>query len=195
MINEVDIMPSFNALTLSHQFMEQYVKEGAFCIDATAGCGGDTAFLAELSGESGKVFSFDVQKQALEITYELLTHKNLSDRVRLILDGHEHMEKYAQSDSVDFICFNFGWLPGGDHNIFTHADTSIAAIDAALRLLKKGGAMSLCIYYGRNNGYGERDAILKHLRDIDPKLASVLVCEFVNRPNAPAIPVFVLKGV
>ncbi len=188
-------MPSFNALTLSHDFMKAKVSPGAFCIDATAGRGGDTAFLAELVGDNGSVLSFDIQKEALDITHALLSERNLSQRVRLILDGHEHMAQYAKPETVDFICFNFGWLPGGDHNIFTHADTSIAAIDAALSLLKPGGCMSLCIYYGRNNGYGERDSILEHLKNIDPKAASVLVCEFSNRKNDPAIPVFVLKGV
>ncbi len=188
-------MPSFNALTLSHDFMKAHLSPGAFCIDATAGRGGDTAYLARLVGSSGKVYAFDIQQDALTITQKLLQSEGLSDRVRLILDGHEHMQHYALPASVDLICFNFGWLPGGDHDIFTHADTSIAAIDQALTLLKPGGVMSLCIYYGRNNGYTERDAILAHLKNIDPKVASVLVCEFVNRKNDPAIPVFVLKGV
>ncbi len=188
-------MPSFNALTLSHEFMKQHVRPGAVCIDATAGRGGDTAFLAELVGNAGKVYAFDIQQQALDITKDLLETKQLAHRVSLILDGHEHMADHLMPGSVDLICFNFGWLPGGDHNIFTHADTSIAAIDAALSLLKPDGAMSLCIYYGRNNGYSERDAILDHLKTIDPKIASVLVCDFVNRKNDPAIPVFVLKGV
>lgn len=188
-------MPSFNALTLSHQFMEQHTSPGAFCIDATAGRGGDTAFLAELVGEGGKVLAFDIQQAALDSTAELLAQKGLSDRVQLILASHADMEQYAAPESVDLICFNFGWLPGGDHNIFTRAKSSIAAIDAGLRLLKPTGVMSLCIYYGRNNGYDERDAILAHLREIDGRTASVLVCEFVNRKNDPAIPVFILKGV
>lgn len=187
-------MPSFNALTLSHDFMKEHLKEGAFCIDATAGRGKDTLFLAQHCGETGTVLAFDIQKEALDSTASLLAEHGLSDRVTLILDSHSEMEKYADSGTADLICFNFGWLPGGDHNIFTRTESSIAAIDAALRLLKPNGVMSLCIYYGKNNGYEERDAILAHLRSIDPRVASVLVCEFVNRNGDPAIPVFVLKG-
>lgn len=51
-------------------------------------------------------------------------------------------------------------LPGGDPHIFTHADSSIEAVNAGLRLLKPGGVMALAIYYGGENGYGERDALL-----------------------------------
>ncbi len=188
-------MPSFNALTLSHQFMTEHVKPSAFCIDATAGRGYDTAFLADLAGDNGKILAFDIQQEALDSTAALLAERNLSNRVQLILDSHANLEQYASPESVDLICFNFGWLPGGSHDIFTHAESSIVAIDAALRLLKPGGALSLCIYYGRNNGYSERDAILDHLKSIDSKEASVLVCQFVNRQNDPAIPVFILKGI
>ena len=34
-----------------HHFMENHVKEGDLCIDATAGNGNDTLFLCELVGE------------------------------------------------------------------------------------------------------------------------------------------------
>ena len=188
-------MPSFNALTLSHQFMKEHLQKGAFCIDATAGRGKDTLFLAQHCGENGRILAFDIQQDALDSTKNLLTEHGLQEKVSLILDSHSNMEQYADAESVDLICFNFGWLPGGDHNIFTRTESSIAAIDAALRLLKTGGAMSLCIYYGKNNGYEERDAILAYLKTIDPRTASVLVCEFVNRGNDPAIPVFILKGI
>ena len=43
-----------NALGLSHQFMAAHVREGAVCIDATAGKGRDTLFLCRLVGDSGR---------------------------------------------------------------------------------------------------------------------------------------------
>lgn len=67
---------------------------------------------------------------------------------RLILCSHEHMDRYLAPESVDGICFNFGYLPGGDHRIATQAETSVAAVEQGLRLLKPGGVMSLCIYSG-----------------------------------------------
>ena len=44
-----------NTLQLAHKWMQEHIKEGDFCIDATAGRGFDTAFLCQQVGESGKV--------------------------------------------------------------------------------------------------------------------------------------------
>ena len=43
-----------NTLSMVHEFLKQYVAPGAFCIDATAGKGRDTALLCRLAGESGR---------------------------------------------------------------------------------------------------------------------------------------------
>ena len=56
-----------------------------------------------------------------------------SGRAELILDGHEHMARYAGAKTVDLICFNFGYLPGGNHEIATRAETSVQAVEAGLR--------------------------------------------------------------
>ena len=101
--------------------------------------------------------------------------------------------EYAAAESVDGIVFNFGWLPGGDHDIFTKKESSIAAIRAGLELLKPGGFMSLCVYYGRNNGYTERDAILELMEQVDSRRFTVLQIGFPNRRNDPPFPVFIIK--
>lgn len=122
-----------------------------------------------------------------------LAERGLSDRARLLLDSHSNMENYAEPETVDCITFNFGWLPAGNHSIFTTPATSIPAIEAGLRLLKPGGIMSLCIYYGRDCGFTERDALLEYLPTIDSKIYTVIVSQFCNRPNNPPIPVFIWK--
>ena len=90
--------------------------------------------------------------------------------------------------------FNLGWLPGGDHSIFTHADSTIAAIEAGLELLRDGGLMCISIYYGGASGYEERDALLEYVKTIDPKRYTVLTVQFSNRAGDPPIPVFVTKS-
>ena len=92
------------------------------------------------------------------------------------------------------ITFNFGWLPGGDHHIFTMPDTSIQAIEAGLRLLRDDGIMTLILYYGRETGFAERDALLAYLPTIDSSRYTVITMPFVNRENCPPIPVIILKG-
>ena len=64
------------------------------------------------------------------------------------LDSHANMERYAERETVDCIVFNFGRLPGGDPTICTRAESSVAAIDAGLRLLRPRGVMAIALYYG-----------------------------------------------
>ncbi|MBS5149959.1 MAG: class I SAM-dependent methyltransferase [Butyricicoccus pullicaecorum] len=182
---------SYNTLSFAHDFIRRYVKQGDFCIDATAGRGRDTALLCSLVGTSGNVLAFDIQQSAVAQTEQLLHAQNLHAQV--ILDSHANMERYAAPESVDCIVFNFGRLPGGDPDIFTTEQSSIKAIAAGLRLLKSGGIMSLSIYYGGANGYAERDAILQYLRTIDDRKYSVLVGDWANRTGDPPIPVFLWK--
>ena len=103
------------------------------------------------------------------------------------------MDSYFEEESVSLITFNFGWLPKGDHNIFTHKETSIAAIEKGLKLLKNGGIMTLIIYYGRETGFEERDALLEYLPTLDNRKYTVIEMPFVNRPNCPPIPIVIIK--
>jgi len=128
------------------------------------------------------------------MTEKLLKERNLEARAELFLDGHEHMMQYAEAESVDVICFNFGYLPGGDHSISTKAQTSIMAIEQGLEILKSGGMMSLCIYSGGDTGFEEKDAILEYLKNLPPKKYVVIKNEYFNRGNNPPMPVFVFKN-
>ena len=168
---------NLNTLGLVHEFLSQNVRPGSLCIDATAGKGRDTALLCRLAGSEGKVLAFDIQPQAVEQTKELLEKEGL--RASVYQDSHAN--------------FNLGRLPGGDPHIFTVAESSIAAIDAGLALLKPGGVMAIALYYGKENGYAERDAILAHVRTLDDRQFSVLSCDWANRKNDPPLPVFIWK--
>lgn len=178
-------------LDLAHQFLRAHIQHGDLCIDATCGRGHDTKLLCELTGSSGKVIGFDIQQEAIDSARKLLSENGLD--AELILDSHANMEQYAAADSAACIVFNFGWLPGGDHAVFTKADSSTAALKAALRLLKPGGWLSLCIYYGGANGYSERDAIDAFLASLDSRFYTVLQCRFPNRTGDPPYAVFVQK--
>ena len=180
-----------NTLSMAHRFLEQTVKPGSFCIDATAGKGRDTALLCRLAGETGRVLAFDIQQEAVDQTKALLAAEGLTAEV--VLDSHVHMEHYAEAGTVDCVVFNFGRLPGGDPAVFTRAESSVAALNAALRVLKPGGAVAIALYYGGANGYGERDAVLAWLETLDDWSFSVLRCDWANRRNDPPMPIFIWK--
>ena len=86
-----------SARAFPHGAISQVVKPGEQVIDATAGNGYDTLFLAKQVGELGRVFSFDVQQLALTRTREKLEEQALDGRCQLILDSHEHLARYVQA--------------------------------------------------------------------------------------------------
>ena len=181
-----------NTLSMVHEFLRRTVKPGDFCIDATAGKGRDTALLCRLTGDAGRVLAFDIQEAAVAQTKALLAAEGLTAEV--IRDSHANMERYAAAETVDCVVFNFGRLPGGDPSIFTRSDTSVAALEAALRLLKPGGVVAIALYYGGVNGYGERDAVMTWLETLDDRKFSVLRCDLGQPGERSPGPHFYLEG-
>lgn len=175
------------------QFIRQQVRPGDVCIDATMGNGNDTLLLSRLCGSQGHVLAFDIQPLALSNTKERLQNAAAPSNYSLILDSHANMAAYAAPESVNCIVFNFGYLPGGDHQTATREESSIAALEQSLLLLKKGGILSLCIYSGRNSGFSEKEALLSWLKMLPPKRYLVIKSDYYNRPNHPPIPVLVIK--
>lgn len=180
-----------NTLVMVHKFLNQNVREGMFCIDATAGKGRDTALLCQLVGKRGHVLAFDIQQEAVSQTNALLEQEGLQADV--ILVSHANMERYVEAGTVDCIVFNLGRLPGGNRLIFTKAESSILAIDAGLDLLKPRGVMAIALYYGKENGYEEKNAVLQHLKTVDERAYTVLCCEWSNRHGEPPMPIFIWK--
>lgn len=174
--------------------MEMEAAKGGRYIDATMGNGNDTLFLCGLAGEGGSVTAFDVQELALERTKKLLSEHGMAHRARLLLDSHVNMDRYEEPASVDVICFNFGYLPGGAHGMSTRAETSVQAIRKGLSLLKPGALMSLCIYSGGDTGFLERAEILALLKSLDARQYTVMLHEYYNRPNNPPLPAFIFKA-
>lgn len=179
---------NMNALRLTHEVLRAKVKADDVVIDATAGRGYDTSFLCELSNN---VTAFDIQQEAIDSAAALLRSRGQS--ARLILDSHENMAQYFDEESVSAIVFNLGYLPKGDHRIFTQFKSTRKAIESGLKLLKSGGLMCVCVYYGGDSGYEERDALLPYLMSLDDQKYQVTAASFLNWTNDPPIPVFIEK--
>lgn len=173
-------------LLFSHEIIKKIVRDGDYAIDATLGNGHDTQLLAELVGSTGKVYGFDIQKQAIESSQERLAVANLLTQVELIHDGHEMMQQYIPADKkVSAVMFNLGYLPKGDKAIVTKAETTVAAIQQALSLLKKGGVVSIMVYYGHGGTNGEKEAVDQLVRELSQKEFDTLAYQFVNQINNP----------
>ncbi len=131
---------------LAHQGWLPFLREGGWAIDATAGNGFDTAFLADKVGPDGKVYAIDVQSCALEATRRRLEQAGQLRQVSLIQTDHARMRDCLACGAwanVDLICFNLGYLPNGDHEVTTSPGSTLLALHEALLLLKPEGALSV----------------------------------------------------
>ena len=114
-------------ITLSHDFLAEVIDKKSIVVDATMGNGHDTAFLAK---RAGKVYAFDIQKQALDKTSQLLESQGLAN-AELILDGHETLDKYVK-EPITAAIFNLGYLPSADKSLITKPSTTLEALTKIL---------------------------------------------------------------
>jgi SAM-dependent methyltransferase len=148
------------ATDLAHLLVRQVVKPGDWVIDATAGNGHDTAFLASLVGEHGRVFGFDVQANALAATRARLGGVASVD---LIHAGHETIIANMPFDArgrIAAVMFNLGYLPGADKHVITGPTTSCMGLQGALDLLAPQGLVTVVLYRGHVGGPEEAEAVL-----------------------------------
>ena len=157
---------------------------GARAVDATMGNGGDTLRLCRLVGDTGRVYAFDIQPEAVARTRQRLEGEGMLDRAALFCAGHEHMAELVP-EPVDAVVFNLGWLPGARHGVTTRVETTLRAVNAALALLKPEGLMTVCVYPGHEEGARELEALNAWASGLDPKRFDVMARHYVNQPNDP----------
>lgn len=139
--------------------MKSEIAAGDFAIDATAGNGHDTVFLAGAVGESGKVLAIDIQEQAILSTAARLESEGLRDRVKLHLGCHSELAKTVGEQSPRAIVFNLGYLPGGDHELITRTEKTLKALSVAAEILIPGGILAIVCYPGHQGGCEEAAAV------------------------------------
>ncbi|MCT1904577.1 class I SAM-dependent methyltransferase [Oceanobacillus sojae] len=171
-----------NILTYAHTLLRESLKEGDIAIDATCGNGHDTLFLSQAVGSAGKVYGFDIQKQAIQKTKEKL-QENDCQNVSLIQDSHEKIPDYIKEDIFGGAIFNLGYLPKSDKLIITKPHSTLAAIGAILERLKTNGLIILVVYYGHSGGKEEKEAVLSYTSQLDQKKYQVLQYRFINQQN------------
>lgn len=170
---------------ISHWWLEEYLKPGMVVVDATAGNGHDTLFLARKVGPEGKVFAFDIQSAALEATSQLLRQHNVADRVELIAAGHERLRDYVHQ-SIHAMVFNLGYLPGGDKTIITRPETTLQALKGGMELLVPGGFIVLTVYTGHPGGLEEWESLKEYILRLPRDQWDIVRLTFLNRsPSAP----------
>ncbi len=180
-------------IPFAHQLLKESVDKGSVTVDATSGNGNDTLFLSELVGESGKVYAFDIQQQAIETTKALLKEKKCHN-VNLIHDSHSNVKQYLPDNTeISGAIFNLGYLPRSNKQIITKADTTIQSIEALLEMSKKGARIVVVVYHGHEGGKEEKDAVIQFARELDQKNYGVIQYQFINHKNNPPFVVAIEK--
>lgn len=179
-------------VSLIRPYIAEVVAEGGRAVDATAGNGHDTLFLARLVGTSGQVWAFDVQPAALECTGTLLREEGRGGSLALIPVGHERLDEYLDHP-VDAVMFNLGYLPGGDREVTTSAHTTVMALEQALAILRVGGRISVVCYPGHQGGAEETEAVRRWCAALPPGYFAVVALEVLNREGQPPLAFIIEK--
>ena len=185
---------SFDLKSARHwaeELLRQAVGPGARIIDGTMGNGYDTLWLAQLAGDEGRVYAFDIQAEAVERTRARLREAGVENRVVLFHAGHERIAELVP-EPVDAAVFNLGWLPGTDKALRTRVETTLIAVNAALDKLKEGGLLTICAYPGHEEGRVERDALMDWARALPPQRYDAMIRAYLNQPNDPPV-LFAIK--
>ena len=177
-----------NAQQFSHEMILSVILENGIFIDATAGNGHDTLFLAQHIEKDSKILAFDIQEQAILQTRQLLQNNDLSEKVTCILDSHAHLLNYLdKKDFVRLAIFNLGYLPGSDKKIITTPSSTLEAIQILLQRLEKKGKIIIVSYYGHEGGIEEKNSVEELIKTLPQKEWSVLKYQFINQINCPPI--------
>ena len=152
--------PPVRPTVLAHEHVAEVLRPGDLAIDATAGNGHDTVFLAERVGEKGKVLAFDVQAEAIAAARARVAAAGLTERVEFFHASHATIPQHVAPGSVAAVMFNLGYFPGGDHAVITRTGETLAALNAALVVLKSGGILTVVCYPGHAGGDEESAAVV-----------------------------------
>lgn len=179
----------FSILNITRYLLVNKLKTATNIVDATAGNGRDTLFLAQNSSADATIWAFDIQEAALHKTKQLLIDHQLISKVQLILDSHIHIGRHI-TGSIDLAMFNLGYLPGASHEITTNYLSTIEAVQQVLDILNVGGVISIVAYPGHAEGCQENDALQRFFLELPANIFTVNQWQIINHVNSP--PVFYL---
>lgn len=172
-------------LELQKYFILQHLKEGDTAVDFTMGNGNDTAFLSMTVKESGKVYAFDIQEDALTSTEAHLKELGAPENYTLICASHHLVKDYVKEE-IKAGMFNLGYLPrSGRRHITTMRETTMPAVIAALELLSDDGILLIAVYPGHEEGDLEGKMLYEYFEKLDRRKICASMFKITNSPTSP----------
>lgn len=170
---------------LHKHFILEHLGEGDVAVDFTMGNGGDTLFLSKTVGESGKVYAFDIQEEALISTEAHLKANNAPENYTLICASHHRVKEFVEGP-IKAGMFNLGYLPrSGKKSVTTMRETTMPAVEAAIDLLAPDGALIVAIYPGHEEGALEGDMLREYFKTLSKYRICASEFHILNSPTSP----------
>ncbi|PSL44510.1 putative rRNA methylase [Salsuginibacillus halophilus] len=181
-------MTLYQILPFVRHLLSQHLLSGDTALDATAGKGHDTVFLADLVKPKGRVHSFDVQEAAIEATRKRAVDHEVLENIELHAVSHADMVRKlgpTELTKVRAAVFNLGYMPGSDKSIVTSSDSTIAALKQLLAHTKKETLILIVVYHGHPEGALERDELLNYVENLHQEEVHVARYGYINQRNNP----------
>lgn len=170
-------------LDVAKLFITQSLPRNGVAVDFTMGNGHDTFFLSQWLTE-GHVYAFDIQQEAVDSTRKNLQEWGARENYTLIHACHSRVREFVDGP-IDGGMFNLGYLPHSDKAVTTRHETSLAAIAAAVELLKPGGILVVAVYPGHGEGALEGELVQEFAKNLDGKRYDSFFYRLLNQPTAP----------
>ena len=163
--------------SIGHSLINGLFDDNDVMVDATAGNGLDTIFLAS---KAKHVYAFDILENALTKTK---TSTKQYTNITYVLDSHENI--FLHLDVAKGYIFNLGYLPGGDKTICTNTTSTIKALSNILPNLRSKDFIMVVCYPGHSEGKKESEAIALLLDSLDHSKYNIMKTELLFKKSMP----------
>jgi SAM-dependent methyltransferase len=163
----------------THHLLSDLVTDRDIVVDATAGNGYDTVFLAR---RARTVYAFDTSADAIMTTTGRVREEGLTN-VIAIHDSHERITDHVTG--FKGVVFNLGYLPGSDKVSKTDGKTVVKALERVLGELHAGGFISVVTYPGHPGGRAEHDLVRAFFERVKGPTYEILEVHLPFQDNDP----------
>ncbi|AMV72818.1 class I SAM-dependent methyltransferase [Desulfuromonas carbonis] len=201
------VPPLTRIVAWAHSLVGDCLTAGDLAVDLTAGCGRDTLFLWQQVAPSGRVLSFDIQTAALAETVARLesagapvhSSRKLGEPagpepgVYPVAACHSRFGEFLPA-APQVIFANLGFHPGGNRELVTRPETTLAALQGAERHLLPGGRLLVAGYPGHPGGGEEAAVVEGWFAALPPQHWETLQLRVPNRVHAPFLVLAARRG-
>ncbi len=179
-----------SAIEVAQILLKTALQKSMVIVDATAGNGNDTLFLAENSQQGAHIYAFDIQETAIAAVQEKTSE--YMDKITCILADHKRITDFVK-EKIDVAIFNLGYLPGGDHSLTTQPESTLQAIKKVLNQLCLHGVLAVVAYPGHLAGREEAGMLDAYLQTVSKKDYTVGCYRMMNHSEIAPFLYFIEK--